>query len=391
MSHIYIVSPTESLATKRGDRHPTLAKYLVENGHAVTYVTSDFSHSDKTILSAEALSEMTRVAPYKIDIIKTSGYQSNVSLARLRWNIYVALAVVRRLRNRITHNDVLLIPSRPPEMLVAAHILKRRTGCKVVVDIRDVWPEGLPLGDNIKSKMFASYCRLIYRRWLRGMDGYAHTAPVFLDWLEAYAGHRNSVFVPLGFDEQRWETATPLVPGATSCPIELLFVGNMTASMDVSSLLKRPTGNGRYRFTFVGGGNGLDAVRAHLKIPNVDNIEMLGFLSRDRVVAELRKRHISVIPMRSHIVFPNKLFDALGACRPLLVLGDNDAGRFVSEHGIGWNLPFDAATVGEFLDNLTIEDICVKSKNISKIRKSFSRKQVYRNLIELIEGSSQVN
>ena len=44
MGKIYILSPFENKMAKRGTRHPMLAEMLARSGHAVEYVTTNFSH-----------------------------------------------------------------------------------------------------------------------------------------------------------------------------------------------------------------------------------------------------------------------------------------------------------------------------------------------------------
>src|SRR5690606_4610268 len=80
---VHIVSPTESLITQRGKRHPNLASFLVKNGIDVNYITSTINHADKRLFSRDEILEGRNAAPYPICFLSSGIYKKNISLARV--------------------------------------------------------------------------------------------------------------------------------------------------------------------------------------------------------------------------------------------------------------------------------------------------------------------
>ena len=385
---VFIVSPTESPLTDRGNRHPYLASALAASGCDLTYLTSDFSHAHKQRFSPGQILAASQNAPYKLKFFSTRGYQGNVSLQRQWWNLRLAGLMHRYLSRRLTPKDTLIVPSRPPEFVWLAASLKLRTGCRTVMDIRDVWPDGLPLHQSIPEQIFAAYVRFVYSRSVRLMDVCVHTAPSFQQWLNRYAPGKTSTFIPLGFEGPRWEQARPLAPDDMFAFPKFVFVGDLTNSMDLFPLLEALASRSSATMVHCGGGEAVPMYRRWVESHSVDGVEFRGFQPKEHVVKLLSECHIAVIPMRGAIVMPNKLFDAIGACRPILVFGENDAARLVTEQQIGWSLPFERAAVVEFISQLRPEDVLTRSMNLAKLRGTFDREKLYTELAALCSGKT---
>ena len=387
---VFIVSPTESPLTDRGNRHPCLASTLAANGCDLTYLTSDFSHAHKQRFSTAEIWAASQSTPYELEFFPTGGYSSNVSLKRQWWNLRLASLMWRYLKSRIAAQDTLIVPSRPPEFVWLSASLKTRTGCRTVMDIRDVWPDGLPLRKSLTERVFVAYVHAIYRRSVSAIDVCIHTAPSFLQWLNRYAPGKASTFIPLGFDAPRWEGARPLAPAEMAVFPKFIFVGDLTNSMDLFPLLEGLPGRAGATLVHCGGGEALPVYQRWVESHGVEGVEFKGFQPKEQVVRLMSESHIAVIPMRGAIVMPNKLFDAIGACRPILVFGDNDAARFVTENQIGWNLPFGRDAVRQFLIELQPQDVLMRSMRIAMLRTNFTKEKLYTKLAAICCGEPQL-
>lgn len=385
---IFIVSPTESLLTMRGNRHPTLADMLVSNGQAVTYITTDFSHWNKQLFHDDQLMHLQERVNYEMVIIKTPGYSKNIGVERILWNMRVALSAGRVLLRSMSRSDILLVPSRPPELLAIGSILKKVKHCRIVCDIRDVWPDGLPLGRDFKSRLFSHYCDLLNRLSIGAFDQFVHTAPGFLGWLQRYDSRCRSEFIPLGFDTDRWISSRPIVSDEDSNIIRFVYLGDVTDSMDLQPLLLGLAKDRRFRLSFIGGGDKLGELIEQVRVMEADNVEFCGYLTKNEVIERLKDFHVAVIPMKSRYVMPNKLFDFIAAYRPVLAFGENDTSDLVERHSIGWKLLFEEVAVRKFLNEITLEEIVEKSRNIESMRDEFSRDFLYEKFISLVTNGA---
>lgn len=117
-------------------RFTHLAMLMYEKGHKVEVVCSDFDHATKDFRK-----ELNNPYPFKLTFLHESGYPGNVSPKRL-WSHYVWGKNVGKYLNSLPEKlDV--IYSALPSFTAAVEAGKycKKTGCKLIVDVQDLWPE----------------------------------------------------------------------------------------------------------------------------------------------------------------------------------------------------------------------------------------------------------
>lgn len=384
---IFVVGPTESLLTQRGNRHPALAQFLVEQGFSLEYVTSNFYHAEKRWFSREEVKSAKLRAPYTLTVLSCLGYRANISPQRILSNLLFAVKVFFYLLPRIDRSTTLILPSRPVEMIFAAAMLRLLRGASVALDIQDVWPDMLVVDSRLKRLFFRWYCNLYLYSSLRFIDKFFHVAPSFVQWLHRYAPKARSTFIPLGFDLERWEGSKPKTSPSNSSKIHLACVSQLQFQIDIIPLLKALTLRPMYRLKIIGEdgtGQRYAEVVEFIKKHNMLNVEMVGLVKRDQMVEYLRQVDIGVVPMVSASI-PNKVFDYIASYTPLLILGENDSSEFVNKIGIGWSVAYNEQAIAEFLDALSWAEISRKADKIVPLRYNFSRDVLHRQILELIE------
>ena len=86
------------------------------------------------------------------------------------------------LRNRLQIGDLIIVPSRPVELIFSVALVAKVTGAKVLLDIRDIWPDALIISNRFKKAVFSIYCNVYLHIALRMIDNFVHIAPCFQDW-----------------------------------------------------------------------------------------------------------------------------------------------------------------------------------------------------------------
>jgi hypothetical protein len=384
---IFIVGPTESILTKRGNRHPSLAKFLVEQEYELEYVTSNFYHSEKRWFSCEEVRTASQQASYKLTVLKCLGYKKNISLRRILSNILLSISVFFYLLLRLNKNTILILPSRPVEMIFAAAMLRLLRGTSVALDIQDIWPDMLVIRSQVKRFLFTLYCNIYLHMSLRFIDKFFHVAPSFTNWLARYAPNANSIFVPLGFDAERWTMISQNNNKVCSRPINLVCVGLLQFQINVMPILEAIKGREDYHLTIIGDdGDGerfpevLDFINEHA----LTNVTLKGRVVPSEMGNYLNEMDIGVVPMISSSI-PNKVFDYLASYLPILVLGDGDSATFVSVNKIGWAVPYTKEGVLSFFDTTSPLDIQNKSLNTINVREKYDRKYLFSEVANLIK------
>jgi len=385
---IYIVGLTESNMTMRGNRHPSLAKFLTKKGYTLEYITSDFYHAEKIWFTYKQISIAKEEVPYKLTVLKCLGYKRNISIRRIVSNTLLSLKTFLYLFPRVNKKTVLIIPSRPVELIFISALLRILKRNSVILDIQDIWPDALIIKNKTKRLLFTIYCNTYLYLSLRYIDKFIHIAPFFENWLSRYSKKSKSQFIPLGFDSYRWKNIAQANKAKPTYPINIVCVGMLQHQIDVMPILMSLKGRSDFHFTIIGDdgdGERYEEVFNYVQKNSLTNVVFVGQIKPENMETYLKKMDIGVLPMISSSI-PNKIFDYIAAYLPILVLGNSDSALFVKDQSIGWNVGYNSDEISIFFDNFCIEDLAERKKRISKIRDLYDRDYLFQQVKQLIES-----
>jgi len=387
-SRIFLISQTESILTNRGKRHPDLAKYLVENSYEVYYLSSNYYHAYKRHFLNAEIAVANRKVPYTLEIIKVPAYKKNISVARLYSNLIFAFKTYSILKKNIEDGDIVIVPSRPIEILYFIAALKKRTKLKVILDIRDIWPDAFQIEKKLLKAVFNWYCDFFLRHSVKKFDIYVHIAPSFINWLNRYSEKATSSFVPLGWETSRWEgkVTNNLHMPERNYYLQLVCVAQLQFQIDVRPVLNFLKNNHTYHLTIIGengSGERYNEVLDYIRQNDLRNVTIIGAVGRDEIVEYLGKADIGLVPMISSSL-PNKVFDYLGAKLPIIVLGENDSADFVNKYSIGWSCKYDSDSFSTMMLTISKEEVLEKRDSVLKIRMQFSRDNLHKEFFNII-------
>jgi hypothetical protein len=138
---VWIENPFDNLPCEgfRPQRYWLMSEAFARAGHDVTLWTSDFSHATKAPRSISPFS-----ASFRLKLVKTPPYRSNVSLSRILSHRAYARRWLADAREDARTNgapDVVVVSLPPLSTADAALAMRREFGARVVVDVMDAWPE----------------------------------------------------------------------------------------------------------------------------------------------------------------------------------------------------------------------------------------------------------
>lgn len=382
---LYLIGPTESILTKRGNRFPNFAKFFVDKGEDIVYYTSNFYHAEKRFFSIQEISEVKETLGYDLKVLKVLGYESNVSPKRVLNNFFFSIDVFFRLLFSVHKNDRILLPSRPVELIFFMSLLKRVKGVRIYLDIQDIWPDALKIENKRKKRIFEIYCNTYLRPSLKHYTCALHVAPSFKLWLRRYAKNTPSNFVPLGWENDRWSDVT-LKAYKESNVINMVCVAQLQHQIDVMPILKVLRKNDKLHLTILGEdgtGERYSEVINYIKTNKITNIEILGKIERKAMVNHLENKDIGILPMITSSI-PNKIFDYMAAMLPIVVLGDNDSSNFVVENNIGWQCNFNSEDLDILLQSISAKEIKTKKEHVVLVRDNFSRDILHKKIKDIV-------
>ena len=384
-SKLYLIGPTESILTKRGNRFPNMAKFFVEIGEDIIYYTSNYYHAEKRFFSEKEISDVKETLDYDLKVLKVLGYESNVSPKRVLNNIFFSVGVFVRLLFSVHQKDRILLPSRPVELIFFMSLLKRIKGVRIYLDIQDIWPDALKIENKRKKRIFEIYCNTYLRPALKHYTCAFHVAPSFELWLKRYSKYTPSNFVPLGWENDRWSAVT-FKAYKESNVVSMVCVAQLQHQIDVMPILEVLRMNDKLHLTILGEdgtGERYGEVINYIKTFNITNIEILGKIERNAMVNHLENKDIGILPMITSSI-PNKIFDYMAAMLPIVVLGDNDSSNFVVENNIGWQCDFNSEDLDMLLQGLCAKEIRIKKEHVVLVRDNFSRDILHEKIKELV-------
>ena len=198
--YIWIFQTGESLHIDKGGYRPmraiNLADSLVDKGHEVLIISSDFFHQRKTKRTGK-FSLININSNLNIQLIPSLGYISHKGFMRmfdhfsLAFNLYVFLK-----KNKLRKPDLAIVGYPPIETaFVLFNWLKSRK-VKVILDIKDMWPIRFI---DVMPKFFKFIGRIIFHPYFymakelfRKVYSISTVSNNYLDWIYQFSNRKVS-------------------------------------------------------------------------------------------------------------------------------------------------------------------------------------------------------
>jgi glycosyltransferase involved in cell wall biosynthesis len=373
--HVWLMHIGEDLPVDAGARtyrYGYLADALVARGHSVLRWAPTFRHFGKQQRFDRDTRVMVR-SGLDIQFVYAPGYRHNVGLARLRTYRVLdrrlqALADVERAAPDVI---VAAIPSL--EWAATATELGRRFDARVVVDVRDLWPDVfqtvLPRGLRTAGRWLLAPYRRLAQRACFGADALAGVSQRYLDWALRHAGREqgpNDVVAPIGFelravapDDVNRARNMLLAHGVDPERPTCLFAGSFERSADLITVLDAAqqldaSGPGGAQFLLCGAGSQSAAIAR--RAAGLRNVILPGWCSSATIHAAASLSSIGLCAYAPQATqgLPNKPFEymAYGLAVVSSLRGELDELISRRECGVTYRAG-DATSLAAAIDGLT--------------------------------------
>lgn len=370
MKTIWIINQDGSTPeTGYGGRHHYFAQELGRRGYRVYFVIASWHHlltqGDTPLPRMEVRDFYTVV---RVPVLRYHHAESK--LRAINWEIF-RLCLPGLLR-RIPHRpDVIYYSSLSLVGSLGAEKLARRTGARLVFEVRDIWPLSL----QVLRGLPASH---LYIRYLRRIEvrAYAEADAVISNLRNAVshmieAGMDASKFTWIANGVSREEKATPeplLAETTARLPKDKFIVG-YTGSLNTANApfnLVEAAGLLREHddiaFVIVGKGYEKENLARMIQDRGLQNVTMIDAIPKRQVPTMLAALDACYIGLPSSPLFqlgvsPNKLFDYLASGRPTLYAVDSGDYHPVEEAGAGIEI--------EPENPLALADAIIKLKSLT--------------------------
>jgi len=254
-----------------------------------------------------------------------------------RFSYWISLALVLSWAAIVEMEpvDTVIVSSPPITMAIPALVAAWRHRAKLVVDVRDVFPDmGLRLGvwkeGGALVRALSGFVSLLYRR---AAIIVAVTPTARASILARGIAPDKVLLAPNGFE---FATGVPArVPRNGKQTFEVVYAGNMGLATGLDLILdaaKLLIGDPSIRILLAGGGVDAERLSARIRDERLENVTFLGVLPRLDSLQLLARADATIIPLHGSLVdaLPSKMFDALAVGCPMVVSARGEAQRLLA-------------------------------------------------------------
>jgi colanic acid biosynthesis glycosyl transferase WcaI len=280
--------------------------------------------------------------PDRVRVMRLPTFRNDrSSLARRALYYLSAMAAQFCAGFRASAPDVVLSMSLPITQLVVAAFVAWARRVPLVVDVRDMPFETAEEVGYIKGRHLLGFFRLLETRMLQRAEVIVTNSPYYKRYLSerGLPGDRMHV-APIGYDDfgepdpvivGMWRERLTHALGATRPMLIGIYAGTLGYAFPVDEILRGATllnDEADIGFVFLGDGQRLEEYRQSAGANRVRAV-FLGRVSKADVHAACRAADFCIYPASpgkfSSAILGNKVFDYLGAAKPIIYVGGKGA------------------------------------------------------------------
>ena len=315
---VWLLNPFDNLPHEgyRPQRYWLMAEALAARGDEATVFSSSFSHALKKprVLPSGTLKRARETGPAPaLVIVPSPSYPRNICLKRL-WSHWRLSRNWLRAAAKMSPPDVVVVSSPPLSLVAAARRFCASTGARLVVDVQDAWPETFL---RVAPRFLLRPLFAIAGRNYRAADAITAVAKRYLDLAVSYGAAAPRHLARLATSmPQRDAASSSAVAAANDAPraaLALAYVGNMSLSYDLATLIDAVAGADGVTLDLAGAGPDEAGLRA--RAAKCPRIRFHGYLVEEDLGRMLARCDAGVVPMfaDSCVGVPGKISDYLAA------------------------------------------------------------------------------
>lgn len=342
----------------------------------------------------------------KVAIMRTWG--TKLSKARLVGRLtnlgtYFVFAAVASL---ITERpDIVIAETDPPLLGALGALLKRFWGCRLVYNVRDLYPDIAEATGGVRNRALISLLErgnlFAYRRsdlvvalgndmrqrlYRKGVP--KEKVAVVTDWVDC------KVIRPSAHNSLRMQFGDKFV---------VMYSGNLGLSQQLEAILEaanRLRDDERVLFVLIGEGARKEWLQDHARRMNLSNLCFLPYQPKERLSDSLAAADLHLIPLMAGTagcLVPSKVYGILAAGRPFVAMMEDfaDVARLATEHRVGFVIPPGdvnglVTTIRNVLsDPGELKEMGRRARRLAE--EQFDRRVVTRKFAQLLEAVAASN
>lgn len=330
---VWIINQYGSLPiTGLGGRHRHLARELTKLGHKVSLVSARWTHGTRNEDAAMVAPEEEVFEGFKFVRISVDKYKHAHDKKRIvNWFMF-ALRLLKLPKKLQEHPDVIIYSSPSLVGFLGAQRLAKKTGAKLIMEIRDIWPLTLiKVGGFSSNHPFIRFMSWIENRAYRMSDLVISNLEGFYEHLKNFGvPEERFSWVPNGYSEDDFQATNDdedkVANEIRRQPFSVTYTGalgqanGLDTLLGAARLLKR---HSHIHINIIGRGRLENELKLTATENQLDNVTFWGAIEKQRVHAVLSESDACVICWKKvdlyrYGIAANKIFDYLYSGRPII-------------------------------------------------------------------------
>ena len=334
-----------------------LGREWVNHGHSVTIAAASVSHVRNISPTFHGVMTEEVIKGIRYVWFKTPAYNGNgVSRAINIFTFVIQLLLHRNWISKTVMPDVVIASSTHPLDIIAARVIARMNGAKLVFEVHDLWPlSPIELGGMSRYHPFIILMQWAENLAYRAADVVISMLPKTLEHMVEH-GMRPEKFVhiPNGVDIAEWLAEPGVIPDEHQYVLSLLkskghFLVGYAGAHGLANVLDHfidaacQLHEHPVTFVLIGQGPEKDKLMQKVQLRKQTNVVFLPSVEKKSIPNILQEMDALYIGLKGDPLFrfgvsPNKLMDYLMSAKPVIyaVQSGND---MVADSGCGISIP----------------------------------------------------
>ena len=392
--NILYISNHFSFSHQPGAPRPIkVTQFLASQGYNVTVITNRNHYLDDRYCLESGIYSVNSNFHYQLLSVATpAGRRRNLLLRLINYLAFSVQSFKRALA--LPKQDIIIVGTPPLLVPVVGLVLKWCTESKIILEVRDLYPETAVSLGKLKNRLI----ELLWRKWenllRRRYDHVVAVVPGIKNELVAQGIDEGKItIITNGYDGENADVTLP--PEINTFfyqhqkHLKIIYGGGMGYGIDLLPVLQaaRSLRNSTdIVFAFFGQG---EKRKEYIKYANQENLSNVFFFHPQprRVIKKVYQKadiliHSFIDDVFFRHAFPNKIFDYHGAGTAIVFAGDGETAELIRQAGSGIVVEpenHDAIVQAiSFLYEYPSKRIEMGKRGQQYIKKYFSRERIFQ-------------
>ena len=307
-----------------GNRMKNIYLLLRKSGYDVDVLTTDPTYPNKKIYQDDQFWDNEEINQNSLNIkrVKISNKKYTRSIMnRLIYYIEMAIKMLFFVIKSRGKYDIVYTSSPPIFIAIVGLFAKFKYRSKLILDIRDLWPESLKGVGVFNSPVILSIFRKVEKLLYKKSNEIIVNSKGFIDYIESKSdSFKNKItYIPNGA-----RLSEVSLGNRASSSFKVIYAGNIGLAQDAEILMKlaKALDKKNIEFTIIGYGLRRQGLKEFVEREKLGNVTFLNPLTREDCLRIISVHHVGIVTLVDKDVFktvlPGKVIDYMTCGVPIV-------------------------------------------------------------------------